>query len=427
MPTFPALRQRAAPWLQRIVPVKPDEIAALLLAFAFFFCLLCAYYLLRPLRDAMGLTGGMDKLPWLFTATFVSMLLAVPLFGFLVARLAPRRFVPACYRFFILNLLGFALALGLGAANVRTGQVFFVWLSVFNLFALSLFWSVMADRFSAEQGQRLFGFVAAGGTAGGLLGPALAATIGGGVGPVALLLIAAALLEVALVCYRALLRHTGSHAQSGARSEDARIGGGVFGGLVLIARSPYLLGIVLYMFLHTSSATLLYFEQARIVAEAFADTAARTRYFALTDLWVSLLTLTLQVFVTARWIRLAGVFGALLSLPVFALLAFGGAALWPVPLALALLQGLRRAFDYAISRPAREILFTVLSREEKYKAKSVIETLVFRGGDVAAGWLYQGLASLGVAFGGVALASLPLFALWGWLCKTLSRRGRAVD
>lgn len=407
----------AVKWLN----VLPSERAALRLGFAFHFCVLASYYLVRPLRDALGLEGGADKLQWLFTATFVVMLLMVPLFGALVSRLPATRFVPLIYRVIAVSMLVFGVLIANHVAPVAVGRVFFVWISIYNLFIVSIFWSVLVGRFSSEQGRRLFGFVAAGGTLGTFIGPLLAATMATRFGPVALTIAAAVLLEVAVRCYRALLSRTES--QSGRRSlDDRRMGGSMLAGITLILRSPYLLGLVLFMLLHTSAATLLYFEQGRIVAGSYADVASRTQFFAVVDLFVSALTLVFQLVLTAPLIRLIGIGGALAALPLATIVAFAAMALAPVPATVALAQGLRRAVEFAIVRPAREVLWTVVSREEKYKAKNVIETLVYRGGDAASGWLSAGLTALGAGFGLVALVIVPFAGLWGGLCLWLARQ-----
>jgi AAA family ATP:ADP antiporter len=403
------------------VKVLPSERTALMLGFAFHFCVLASYYLVRPLRDALGLEGGADKLQWLFTATFVVMLVMVPLFGALVSRLPAMRFVPLIYRLIALSMLVFGVLIAQRIAAVTVGRVFFVWISIYNLFIVSIFWSVLVDRFSSEQGRRLFGFIAAGGTLGTFIGPLLAATMATNLGPMALTVAAAVLLECAVRCYRALLSRTAS--QSGSRwLDERRMGGSMLAGITLILRSRYLMGLVLFMLLHTSAATLLYFEQGRIVAGSYADVASRTQFFAVVDLIVSALTLLFQLLLTAPLIRLIGIGGALVALPLATIVAFSAMALAPVPATVALAQGLRRAVEFAIVRPAREVLWTVVSREEKYKAKNVIETLVYRGGDAASGWLSAGLTALGAGFGLGAVVIVPFAGLWGWLCLWLARR-----
>lgn len=408
--------------------VQAHERAALLLGFAFHFCVLASYYLVRPLRDALGLEGGADKFQWLFTATFVVMLVAVPLYGALVARLPATRFVPLVYRLVGVSMLVFGVLIASHQASVWVGRVFFVWISVYNLFIVTVFWSVLVDRFSNEQGRRLFGFIAAGGTLGTFIGPLLAASMATSLGPLALTIAAAVLLELAVRCYRALLKRTeprGADEVAGYRrlgEENRSMGGGMLAGVTLILKSRYLLGMVLFMLLHTSAATLIYFEQGRIVAGSYADVATRTQFFAYVDLTVSVLTLLFQLLLTAPLIRLIGIGGALAAMPIATLIAFAAMALAPVPASVALAQGLRRAVEFAIVRPGREVLWTVVSREEKYKSKNVIETLVYRGGDAASGWLSVGLTAMGAGFGLLAVLIVPFAGLWSWLSAWLANR-----
>ena len=406
--------------LRRLVDVRPGETAALMAGFAYFFCLLSGYYLLRPLRDAMGLVGGAGQLQWLFTATFVVMLALVPVFGWLARRWPPSRFVAIIYRFFALNILCFGALFAAGVQELAVSRIFFVWISVYNLFVVSIFWSVVADRFSSEQGRRLFGFIAAGGTAGALAGPALAALLAGSAGVAWLTVLAALLLELALQCCRRLQREApGSKASLG---RDQALGGSVFAGVRLILRERYLLGIVAYLLLHSFASTFLYMEQGRIVAASLETTAARTQLFATADLAVSCLSILLQVAVTGHVLRRFGVVAGLALLPLAGMAAFGAIALWPTLVVLVVAQGLRRAVDYALSRPAREVLFTVVAREAKYKAKNVIETVVYRGGDAASGWLAALATTAGIGFGGVALIWLAPVAGWVALSAWLARR-----
>jgi AAA family ATP:ADP antiporter len=398
-----------------------------MLGFAFHFCVLASYYLVRPIRDALGLESGPDKLQWLFTVTFMVMLAAVPLYGALVSRLPGARFVPIIYRAVAITMMVFGVLFATRVAPGTVSQIFFVWISVYNLFIVSVFWSVLVDRFSSEQGQRLFGFVAAGGTLGTFIGPLLAATMVTKLGPIALSFAAAALLEIAVRCYRALLVRTTTHTTW--HSTDSRIGGGIMAGITLISRSPYLLGLVVFMLLHTTAATFLYFEQGRIVAASYTNTGNRIQFFATVDLIVSALTLLIQLLLTGPIIRMVGIGGALFALPLATVAAFASMALVPVPTSVALAQGLRRAVEFAVVRPAREVLWTVVSREEKYKAKSVVDTLIYRGGDAMSGWLSVGLASMGAGFGFIALFIIPIAGGWGalslWLSKTQREKANA--
>jgi AAA family ATP:ADP antiporter len=410
-------------WLSRVVDVRPGEMRALLWAFAYFFCLLAAYYVLRPVRDEMGIAGGVQKLPWLFTATFVVMLAALPLFGALVARLPRRRFVPLVYRFFGVNIVAFWLLLTFGIALAETAMVFFVWISVFNLFAVSVFWSFMADLYASEQGKRLFGFIAAGGSLGALLGPLLAVALAEPIGRANLLLIAALLLEAATWCAMRLetaapdLKSAGPAAAPSAKPPDAALGGGWIAGIAMILRSPYLAGIALWVALLSLAGTFLYFQQAGIVAALTDDPNRRTAIFAQIDLAVSLLTLTVQFLATGKLIKRFGAGPAAAFLPFVFCAGFLALAVTPMLWVVIAFQAAQRAANFAISNPAREVLFTVLEREEKYKAKYVIDNVVFRGGDAASGWLFNALRGAGLDPGSISLATVPVAA--GWLALAL--------
>jgi AAA family ATP:ADP antiporter len=401
---------RTAGLLARAVDLRPGEVAALLLSFAYFFCLLSGYYVLRPLREEMGIASGVEHLQWLFSGTFAAMLAAVPVFGWVVARLPRRRFVPLVYRFFAANILVFFALFTLDVGGVGTARAFYIWVSLFNLFVVSVFWSVMADLFTNEQGRRLFGFIAAGGSAGALVGPSLTAALAVPLGPINLLLIAVVLLELAAQCARLLFRHAATTSDSHAPA--APIGGSILAGFTEVLRSRYLAGICLYMLLFTATSTFLYFEQANIVARAFDDPAERTRLFALVDLAVGLLTLATQLFATGRLMRWLGVTGALVAAPVLTVAGFLALAAVPTLALVVAFQALRRAANFAVSQPAREVLFTVIGREAKYKSKNFIDTAVYRGGDAASGWAFAGLRGLGLDITAIALAAVPLALAW---------------
>ncbi len=411
-------------WLGRVAAVKPGETRALLWSFAYFFFLLAAYYVLRPVRDEMGLAGGIRNLPWLFTATFFVMLAAVPLFGAVVARVPRRRFIPLVYHFFALNILIFWLLLTFKVAMADTARVFFVWISVFNLFAVSVFWSFMADLYRSEQGKRLFGFIAAGGSAGALLGPLIAVTLAESLGRANLLLIALLLLEAAVFCAMRLEKaatslkaDAGEAAQDTGAPPEAGLGGGWIAGLMMVLRSPYLAGIALWVALLSMAGTFLYFQQLGIVAAISDDPNRRTAIFARIDLAVSLLTILVQFLATGRLIRRFGAGPAAAFLPLVFAAGFLALALTPMLWVVIAFQAVQRAANFAISNPAREVLFTVLGREEKYKAKYVIDNVVFRGGDAASGWLYHALRGSGMEPSSISLATVPVAA--GWLALAL--------
>ena len=406
--------------LMHIARIEPGEIGASLWSFACFFCLLCGYYVLRPLRDEMGVQGGVENLPWLFSATFAVMLAVVPVFGFAASRLPRRRLVPWTYLFFITNVLGFYGLFSTGVAPPAVARAFFVWVSVFNLFVVSLFWSLMTDVFRPGQAARLFGFISAGGSCGALAGPALTALLAAPLGTANLLLVSCGFLGAALVCAQALAR--GPAREPGARSPGDSIGGTTWSGVAGIPRSPYLLGIVAYVLLYTVLFGFAYLELARLVAAAYQEPAQRTALFARVDLAVNALTLLGQLFLVSRLVEKLGVGVALASLPALGLAGFAVIGLAPVLGVLIAFQILRRAADYAIARPAREMLFTVLTREEKYKSKNFIDTVVFRGGDAASGWVYAALKSAGLGLAGLAAAALPAGVLWLALGLWLGRQ-----
>jgi AAA family ATP:ADP antiporter len=416
--------KRIAGLLQRLVDVRPGEAAALVWAFLYFFSLLCSYYIVRPMRDEMGIAGGVDKLQWLFTGTFLVMLAVVPLFGWVSSRFERRRFLPAVYWFFIVNLLLFFVLFQSGVTHAWVARAFFIWTSVFNLFVVSVFWSFMADIFSNAQARRLFGFIAAGGTAGAICGPLLTTALALPLGPANLLPVSAGLLGIAVVCIHRLGAWQAAAGQENpaATENGAAIGGQVLAGVRLVLRSPYLLGICLLMLLFTTLATFLYFQQAQIVRDSFSDPAQRTAVFAAMDLAVNILTLLFQVLLTGRLVRWLGLGWTLALVPLLLAAGFLALGLSPVLAVLVVVQVLRRAGNYAIMRPAREMLYVVLGREEKYKAKNFIDTVVYRGGDALSAWAYAGLRALGLSLSVIAFVAVPLALLWA---GTAYRLGQA--
>jgi AAA family ATP:ADP antiporter len=419
------------PVLGRIVDVRPGEAAGLLRAFAYFFTLLYGYYLLRPLREEMGIRGDPAKLHWVFTATFVAMLVAVPLYSALVARVPRRRAVPWVYRFFVLHLLVFWALVRGDVATPWVARAFFVWVSVYNLFVVSVFWSLLADLFTSAQGKRLFGFVAAGGTAGALLGSATVAWLTGRLGVASLVLLSALFLELAAQCAAGLARWAQravpAAGEATPRREEGALGGSAFAGFSAVVRSPYLLGVGAQILLFSLGSTFLYFNLARSVAAAFPDPIARAGLFAKVDLAVNVLALATQSLATGRIVAAVGLGGALASVPALSVAGFAAAAVVPGFWTLGVFQTVRRALHFAVDRPSREVLFTVVAPEDKYKAKSFVDTFVYRGGDTLAGWMHAGLAGLGLALPALSLAAIP-FAVASWaLALWLARRQRRLE
>ena len=379
------------------------------LFFRFFF-VLAGYFILRPIRDEVAAVSGVSKLPWLFAGTLIVTLIFNPLFSSLVVRFPPRRFIAFSYHFFVANLLVFYFVMKFGTPSVWIGRAFFVWTSVFNLFVVSIFWSFMADVFRSDQAKRLFGFIGVGGTLGSITGSALTATLASRIGTVNLLLISGLLLEIA-VGFVVMFPAT-SGGDGKARRETAPIGGSAFAGITHLFRSPYLLGICAFLILYTIGSTFLYFQQSDIVGRSFVTREARTAVLARIELAVQILTVTTQVFFTGRLIRWLGLAAALALLPALTLLGFASLGLLPTFATLAVFIVIRRGANFALTNPAMEVLFTVVPREEKYKAKSFIETFVYRGGDQIGAWAYAGLAALGIGATGLAFAAIPLAALW---------------
>ena len=416
--------------LGRVIHAEPHEVKAVLLAFAYFFFLLASYYILRPLRDEMGVSGGVEKLPWLFTGTFVAMLIAVPAFSAIAARMPRHRFIPVAYRFFGANIVVFWALFASGSLRVGAARAFFIWTSVYNLFVVSVFWGFMADIFRHEQGARLFGFIAAGGSAGALAGPLLTTWLVRPLGPRNLLIISVVLLELSVQCVHALHRW-GARSQARQAPERAvaeqPLGGDPWSGIRLVFRSRFLLGICLYVVLLTATATLLYFEQAVIVLHASGDSRVRTAFFARIDLVVNVLTLLFQVFITGRLVRRAGIRFGIGLLPVLTILGFIALGVSPTLLVLTAVQGVRRAAHFGIERPSREILYTDVSREERYKSKSFIDTVVYRASDAVSAWVSSGLQALGMGVVPVASAAIALSVLWLWNSLALARKDEALE
>ena len=404
--------------LQKIVDVRAEEVRALFLGFIYFFLILSSYYVIRPIRDDFGVAGGVENLPLMFTATLLVMLIANALFSSLVARFSRRRFIPIAYRFLIASLLiFFVLLLVISKAHqVWLGRAFFVWTSVFNLFVVSVFWAFMVDVFNTDQGKRLFGFISVGGTLGAIVGAALTATLVRKVGTLCLLLIAAVLLELGAQCVRRF------PTPSDTKRPESPVGGSIWAGIAHSFRSPYLLGICAYMLLYSITSTILYFQQVGIAARVFTDRAARTAFFAEVDLVVNILTILAQLFITGRLLKWFGVGATLAILPALSVLGFISIGIAPALTLLVVFLTLRRAGNFAFARPARETLFTVISREDKYKAKNAIDTVVYRTGDQIGAWLDPISRWLGLGFTGFSFVAAPLAAVWLFVSVWLGRK-----
>ena len=416
--------------IRKAVDVKPEEVRALVLGFTYYFLILSAYYVIRPIRDDFGAAGGIENLPWMFTGTLVTMLIANALFAALVAKFSRRRFIPIAYRFFIANLLIFlVLLMTISKTNqVWVGRAFFVWTSVFNLFVISVFWAFMVDVFSTDQGKRLFGFISIGGTLGAIVGAAITASLVRKIGTVNLLFVSAALLELSAQCVRVFPKTIAAPDVSSKTKDiaEAPVGGGIWAGIVHNASSPYLLGISTYMLLYALTSTLLYFQQVAIAASAYPDRSARTAFFAQIDLMVNILTVLVQAFLTGRLLKWFGVGVTLAILPALSVVGFTTMGVVPTLALLVIFLTLRRAGNFAIARPARETLFTVVSREDKYKAKNFIDTVVYRTGDQIGAWSSGALTWSGLGLTGVSFVAAPIAAVWLVVSLWLGRKQIAM-
>ena len=423
-------------WLQRLFDVRRDEVLPVCLAVLFFFCVLVALMILRPAREALGLRGGIDAVRWLFMGTALVALLVNPLFGWLMSRLPRLQFISATYVFFALSLVGFwsLLVFAPDAVGARSGQVFYVWFSVFNLFVTMVFWALLADRFSSEQGKRLFALIAVGGTLGAIFGPWLASQLAEPLGTPALLLVAAGFLLLGITLAWWLVRIVGDREATStqvaeARDDEQRIGGSALAGLRAVFASPYLMGIAGYVLTMTIVATFVYFTRLQMVAAAESDLDARTGLLANIDMWTQLAVLLLQLTLTGHIIRRFGLAFALALLPIANALGFIGLAIFGSFAALVLLEALNKAVQRGLTRPAREALFTVISREDKYKAKAFIDTFVYRSGDVAGAQVEGLLGRLGMALGGLVSVVIPLALAWAmlgiWLGRAQARKAAA--
>jgi AAA family ATP:ADP antiporter len=416
-------------FLRRLVVLEPGEAPALLASFATLMCVFASYTMLRPVRDALGITSGLDNIPYLFWGVFVVMLLLQPVYGWLTSRLPRTVFLPWVYCFFAANLILFWLWFHVQHEHTWIARTYFVWVSVFNLFVVATFWSLMADVYTREQAGRLFGFIWAGASTGGLIGPFIDRKLAIPLGAINLLPLSAGLLLVSLLFMALVIRWQRRQAAAsaapqhgGAPRAERGVGGGVFAAFVQVARSPYLLGIVAFVVLMTWVSTFLYLEQQAFVAKVFHSTDERARFFAGIDFWVQAASLTIQFLLFGRLFKWFGMRSLLAAVPLLMTAGYAVFALAPTFMVLVLVYAVRRVADYAITRPCRDSLFTVVSREEKYQAKSLIDTFAYRGGDAVSGSLYKALTGgLGASPAAIGWLGAVIAALWTVLALALGR------
>jgi ATP:ADP antiporter, AAA family len=414
MPTSLIERTRA------ILKVAPEETKPLLLSFIYSFSVLAAYYVLRSVRDEIGVQLGKDMQAWLYSVVFVVMLVAVPLFGWIVSRFPRNQLVTLLHGFFILNLLAFWAMFQAGSPKPLLLATFYVWVSSFNVFIVSLFWSTMSSMWTSDQAKRLYGVIAAGSTAGVFCGPVLTSLLVGRIGQTNLMLVSAAFLGLGVIMARRLTALPSDSPQI-TKSEAPTLST-ILSGAVNVFRTPYLLHIAIVMFIINLVGTFFYLEQSRIVGASGMDKIARTQFFAQMDIITAMLQVFAQVFLTGRVIERLGLGWAACALPVVAGI---GLLLLSRYDSLAMVAGLvviQRAIGYGISTPAMRVFYTVVPPEDKYKAQNFIDTVVFRGGDASGGWLFGPVAKhFAVSLSSLALLSLPLVGLWAWIVLRLGQ------
>ena len=414
--------------LSRAANVEPRETATVIASFCLFFFMWAGYFAVRPVRETIGTVLGRDAVADLWVVTAVFSILVIPFYGLVVGRVRRSVFLPGIYGLVALFLAGIGLSMQGGEISPFVGKCFYVFISVMNLFLLSMFWSFLLEIFDSGQSKRLFGFIAAGGSAGALAGPLISDLAVGKIGNSGILYLGAAMFIVAIVCQRVLLGIWAAHpsAEGARRGEDRPIGGNVFAGVTHILRSPYLLGIALFVVFISTVNTLLYFEQLRLVEQAFPETTDRTRVFARLDWIVQTLTVLSQIFRTGRIAKQCGVKALLTWVPLAMVVGFMAIAATGTFTVLAVVFVLRRACEYAFIRPGREMLWSPLDKETKYKAKNTIDVPVYRGADAIAAQVNNAVASAGAGTVGVALLGAGVAAAWGFLGAWLGRKYEAT-
>lgn len=405
--------------------IEAHEARAVLLSFLLFFLLLGSYYILRPVRDTMGTVYGVKNLQELFTAVAVATFVAVLIYGEVISRIRLVVFLPWVYGAFIISLLVFFTLMENHGEERWVAAAFYIWISTFNLFITAVFWSLMADTFSRTQGKRLFGFIAAGGSLGAIVGPALTALVAEKVGVSSLLLYAAvgfgAAVVVLLLLEREKTRVAANEPDGQTSRLDHALGGNVLDGFKLLFRSPYLLLIALFVLLATWVSTILYFQQADLVTQAITTREARVKIFASVDFMVNVCAIMVQMFGTGRLAQRFGLTTVLVLSPILMAIASAIVVTSPGLFVLLAIQVVRRASDYGITKPGREMLFTVVAQESRYKSKSVIDTAVNRIGDLSSAWITSGFLALGVSMPGIAAVGIAVSLIWGFVGFRLGR------
>ena len=414
--------------LRAVAEVEPHEVKAVLIAFVYFFFLMASYFILRPLRDTMGTVYGVSHLQELFTGTFIVSFIVAPVYAGFASRIKLETFLPWVYGFIAVTMLAFYFLFLRDPNNRMIAAAFYIWLSTFNLLTISVFWSLMADTFSSAQAKRLFGFIAAGGTVGTIAAPSFVTFFVEAVGTNTLLLISAAGFTITAFLVRLLeaeKRKLAAVSKEAPRTKlDKGLGGNPFDGFVLLFKSKYLLMIALFLLLMTWISTVIYFQLGDLISKEFATRAARTQAYATIDLATNSIAVLIQLFGTGRIIKRFGVTTGLLLNPIIMVLAFLAVAFSPVLLVLGSMQVVRRFSEYAIAKPSRDMLFTVVDQQAKYKAKNVIDTVVYRFGDVTSSWVSAAVLPFGVA--GLAVFGIIIAICWFPIAWMLGKQFEAV-
>jgi ATP:ADP antiporter, AAA family len=416
-------------WLVRLFGVEREEAGGVVAGFAMFFLLFAGYFMLRPVRETMGIVGGVENLQWLFTGTFFATLAAMPLFGWIAGRVQRRRILNWVYGFFTLNLIAFGASFLADPDGVWVARAFYIWLSTFSLISISVAWRVLVDVFSTSQAKRLFALMAAGASLGGLTGPLLGVFLVGSVGHAGLMLLSAALLVASALAAHRVQRWRERHPLSvdDPTQRQRPLGGSPFAGATEVLKSPYLLGIAVFVLLLASVSTFLYFEQARMVDAAFPDPTDQIRVFGIIDTIVQTLSILSQLLLTGRIARKFGVGVLLVAVPLIAATGFLWLAFAPTFAVLAVVMVVRRAGEYAFVRPGREMLYTVVEPEDKYKAKNFNDTVVYRGADAVSGWVKAGIDAIAQQPTIAMLVGAAIALVWGLTGGGLARAQRRIE
>jgi AAA family ATP:ADP antiporter len=421
----------------RVLGIERDELVAVAWSFIYFFCIMSAYFMLRSVRETMAIVSGVQNIPWLFTGTFVLMMMATPVFGWVASRYPRRTFLPWVYYFFIANILIFFVVFTYAQNNnlslLWISRAFFVWLSVFNLFVVSVFWSFMADIYAKEQSRRLFGVISAGGSAGAIIGPIVTSILVIPIGFKNLLPISALLLLLGVYCvYR--LRHwvrqrERDDASTNSVESERPIGGTAWAGLRFVMDERYFSAIAFALLCANFLGGAMYLPLAQMVSVTFDGTDRQTQVFAFMDAAINTLSFIGQLLIVKHSVKKLGIGWTLSLLPLLSIVGFVLLALNPTFAIIAGFQVLRRSLGFGLSKPTSDMLYSVVPPEAKYKAKNFIDTTVYRGWDVVSSWTVRSIGSLGLS--GVALVCVPVAAIWmlivRWIGREYQRRDQATD